>query len=144
MINKDSAAQLVKYSKLVQQYAKCGDVKIPTTETKVSRQRAGQLLNRFSTYVQRLTEQNASVMLSEKAGDKKSASAVAKAEKATSKAEEKLMELVAKFEGTAAQPATKAGKKETAAKKAIVKKVAAKKTPAKKAAAKKAPVKQAA
>lgn len=144
MINKANAAQLVKFSKLVQQYAKAGDVKNPTAETKVSRQRAGQLLNRFGTYVQRLAEQNASVMLSEKAGDKKSASAAAKAEKATSKAEEKLMELAAKFEGTAAQPATKASGKKTVAKKAVVKKVAAKKMPAKKTAAKKAAINQAA
>lgn len=144
MINKDSAAKLVKYAKLVQQYAKTGDVKAPTIESKVARQRAGQLLNRFATYVQRLAEQNASVLLSEKAGDKKTAGAAVRAEKATVKAEEKFLELVNKFEATASQPALKLVKGDAAPKKAAVKKPAAKKVTAKKAAVKKAPAKQAA
>lgn len=144
MINKENASKLVKYAKLVQQYAKDGDVKTPTIESKVARQRAGQLLNRFCTYAQRLAEQNASVLLSEKAGDKKSLAAAARAEKATAKAEEKLSELVNKFEATAGQPALELVKGVSAPKKAAAKKPAAKKATAKKAAVKKAPAKQAA
>jgi hypothetical protein len=149
MINKDNASKLVTYAKLVQQYAKTGDVKAPTTESKVARQRAGQLLNRLGNYVQRLAEQNASVVLSEKAGDKKAAAAALRAEKATTKAEEKLLELANKFEAPASQPAQKSVKaaatpKKASTKKTPAKKAPAKKVPAKKAAAKTAPVKKAA
>jgi hypothetical protein len=126
------------------QYAKTGDVKAPTIESKVARQRAGQLLNRFGTYVQRLAEQNASVLLSEKAGDKKTAGAAVRAEKATFKAEEKFLELINKFEATASKPALKLVKGDAASKKAAVKKPAVKKVTTKKAAVKKAPAKQAA
>lgn len=143
MINKQNASTLVKYAKLVQQYAKNGDVKAPTSESKVARQRAGQLLNRFGKFVQSLAEQNASVLLSEKAGDKKTAGAALRAQKATVKAEEKLLELVNKFEAAASQPASKLVKSDAAPKKATAKKPAAKKPTAKKAAVKKAPSKKA-
>jgi hypothetical protein len=144
MINKDNASKLVQYAKLVQQYAKTGDVKVPTTDSKVARQRASQLLNRLGTYVQRLAEQNASVLLSEKAGDKKTAATALRAEKTTAKAEEKFLELVNKFEAAANQPVQKAVKVVATPKKTVVKRAPAKKATAKKAAAKTASIKKAA